>query len=443
MGNGPHRLEDVRAQMWPHDTGRSPRTAGQSEKALLAGVDAVHVGVRARWVGFRRGPAWPTLVLFVAGALATAMASTALAASPASGGSAGSAETARASSFGEPREAGLADPAALSDTSGTSCTPEFGQFSTGHWPPACWRPYGPSSPFNVPIPENPPLASDSAKIIKYMKRHHWSLQTDGTGSFAWDAEGARPVYWPSSNDPLVTVNCRAGHEHICEAGIHVRIPAGAQPEASSDGHVIVVEQTSGREYDFWQATTPENGQMTVSAGNSIPIGNDSGTGLGGDASASHLGLLGGAIRAAELAAGKIEHALATTVQCARDESVWPATGDGDLLCRHGRRGPHIGNLLQLNMSEAEIAATGAPAWQRTIMTAMARYGIYVVDTNGPGNREMSLEMEDDLSFTSFGYPPEMAEFIKSQGGSDGMLVGVPVEISKLRVINPCVPQGTC
>jgi hypothetical protein len=31
------------------------------------------------------------------------------------------------------------------------------------------------------------------------------------------------------------------------------------------------------------------------------------------------------------------------------------------------------------MSDGEIAARHAPRWQRAIMTAMAHYGLYVVD----------------------------------------------------------------
>jgi len=208
--------------------------------------------------------------------------------------------------------------------------------------------------------------------------------------------------------------------------------------------MTVVDQASGSEYDFWQASMPEHGVMTVSAGSRIPIGAGTGTGLGGGAEAAGLGLLGGLIRAPELVAGRIEHALAITVQCVQSHDVWPSPprGRGDSVCAGGRTGPHFASLIQLNMSDPEIAATGAPSWQRAIMEAMAHYGMYVVDTNGSSNREMSLINEDDQSFTSFGYPGEMSSFVKSAGGTD-KLVGIPIDVSKLRVIAPCVPQGSC
>jgi hypothetical protein len=339
--------------------------------------------------------------------------------------------------------AGVSEPP-LAKRKLAGCQPEFGSFATGNWPSACWRPYGPSSPFNVPIPANPVLSPESTAIIRYMTKRHWAFESNERGgNFTWDNRGSRPVYWPKSSDPLVKVTCRGGAP--CQPGMQLHIPAGARPEEQSDAHMTIVEQKAGLEYDFWRATKPANGQMTVSAGNSIPIGAGSGTGLGGYASASYLGLLGGTVRASELAAGKIEHALTTTVQCVQSQDVWPspASGTGDSICRRHRAGPHLSNLLQLNMSEAEIAATGAPPWQRTIMQAMAHYGVYVVDTNGSHETAMRIFAEDDLSFTSFGYPGQMNEFVRSAGGVNGMLTGVHIDVSKLRVIAPCVPERTC
>ena len=326
----------------------------------------------------------------------------------------------------------------------SSCTPEFGSFGIGKWPPACWHPYGPESPFNFQIPASPVLSPESKVIVKYIRGHHWLFEPNEAGDFTWDDNGSRPVYWPNSTDPLINVKCRE-NGNPCLTGMKVRIPAGAQPQAESDAHMTVVDQAAGREYDFWQATKPENGEVSISGGNWIPIGNNSGTGLGGQAEAAYLGLLGGIVRAQELSAGKIEHALVTTVKCVQLHDVWPAPESkvGDAICPNERPAPHFGTLLQLNMSDAEITATGAPSWQRTIMKAMARYGVYVVDTNGPREKSMNLLTEDDLSFTSFGRPGKMAEFVKSQGGTNHELVGVPIDTSKLRVIDPCMPRKTC
>ena len=345
-------------------------------------------------------------------------------------------------------EAGAAAQAVASETqamaTANACTPEFGSFGTGKWPPACWHPYGPASPFNFLVPANPVLSPESKAIVKYIRGHGWSFEGNAERHFTWDDVGSRPVYWPTSTDPLIKVKCRE-NGNPCQKGMEARIPALAQPQAESDGHMAVVDQAAGREYDFWQATKPENGEMYISGGNWIPIGNNTGTGLGGYAEAAYLGLLGGLVRARELANGKIEHALVTTVKCVQLHDVWPAPESkiGDAICPYEKPGPHFGSLLQLNMTDAEIAASGAPSWQQTIMKAMSRYGIYVVDTGSRREKAMHLISEDDLSFTSFGSPGKMAEFVKSQGGTNGELVGVPIDLSKLRVIDPCVPRKTC
>jgi hypothetical protein len=325
---------------------------------------------------------------------------------------------------------------------GTDCPERFGTFSTDahSWPPACWRPYGPNSPFNTPIPLHPNVAPESGAVIGYMLANHWGFESYN-GRFVMQNSGSRPVYWSSPHDPLVRVICRGGF--TCQPGMVLRIPPGARPDSNSDGHLTVVAQGRGLEFDFWQATAPSNGTMSVSSGNSIPIGADSGTGLGGVAEAAYFGLLGGLLRASELTAGRIDHALAITVPCVRDSDVWPspAYGSGNVLCPGGA-GPHFGTLLQLNMSDAAIARSGAPRWQRAIMLAMAHYGMYVVDASGLSDT-MTLVKEADDSFTSIGLRGRMARFIRSVGGSNGFAAGVGIDVSRFRVIAPCVPQRTC
>jgi hypothetical protein len=320
------------------------------------------------------------------------------------------------------------------------CPQLFGSFSVGRWPPACWRPYGTRSPFNTPIPANPRLSPESNAIVEYFVAHHWAFNPDRRGNFTISARGSRPVYWSTASDPVVRVSCRGSYS--CQRGMRVHVPAGARPEEQSDAHMTIIDQASGREYDFWRASAPQHGEMTVSAGNSIRIGPGVGTGLGAVGEAANLGLAGGLIRAPELLSGRINHALATTAQCVQARDVWPARGHGDALCSGAGAGPHFSTLLQLNMSDAEIAASRAPAWERAVMRAMRQYGVYVVDTNGPGETVLSLINEDDLSYTAFGYPGLMSRFVRAAGGN-GSVAGVPIPVSKLRVIMPCVPQRTC
>jgi hypothetical protein len=393
--------------------------------AALAGAPAARAEPMA-------APGSP-LVAGVSGEALTAEPAIAEGKPPAAAG--GEGEEAQVTVLPEPGAA-IADAGAAT----TSCSPAWGTFRIGNWPSGCWHPFGSTSPFNFVIPASPKLSSESSAIVTYMVHHRWAFEHNEAGNFTWDDNGSRPLYWPTSTDPVVTVMCTGSN---CQTGMKPRIPVGAQPEEGSDAHMTVVDQEHGKEYDFWQASKPENGKMTARAGKSIPIGAESGTGLEGNAEAADLGLLGGIVRASELSAGKIEHALVTTVKCVQLHDVWPSpsSATGDSVCLNERPGPHFASLLQLNMTDAEIAATKAPGWQQTIMKAMAHYGVYVVDTMR--GSQMYLLTEDDKSFTSFGYTGQMAAFVKSQGGANHLLTGVPIPTAKLRVIDPCVPQKTC
>jgi hypothetical protein len=268
------------------------------------------------------------------------------------------------------------------------------------------------------------------------------------------------VYWSRPSNPVVTVRC-TDHwgPHTCQGangqvidGIKIQIPAGAEPENAWDHHMIVIDQADDIEYDFERAFWTGPNQLTVWSGSEIRISADGGTGLGGGADAGDFGLLAGIILPSELTQGSINHAMSISVPCTAGY-VWPSTGPWGLACgRIGQRAAgalHMGSLLQLNMSDAEIAATGAPAWQQTIMRAMAHYGMYVNDTNGGGGSQtLELEKQSDESFTSVGQAPQMRNAIRSLGGkswSGGVwgIDGVPIDISKLRVIDPCVARGTC
>src|SRR5262249_22529861 len=60
-------------------------------------------------------------------------------------------------------------PASATGASAIASGPNaFGSSSSQHVPPACWRPYGPQSPFNMQLPSDPQLAPDSQAIVDRM-----------------------------------------------------------------------------------------------------------------------------------------------------------------------------------------------------------------------------------------------------------------------------------
>lgn len=340
------------------------------------------------------------------------------------------------------------------------CPSAFGSFSTGNWPAACWRPFGPQSPFNKELPANPRLSPDSAAIIADLMHYGYSFRGDG-GHYAMTSNGRDAVYYPQPSDPLVTIDCTyhwgpgtcQGSNRVDVNRWRIHVPAGAQPDAGPDQHMTIVDQTKGVEFDFDHASLSGH-TLTVWAGGEIPIGADLGTGLGVPGTAADFSTLAGLIRAPELAGGTIDHALAISIPCTAGY-VWPADRANGFSCRQagqsappGDIAPALGTLFQLDMSDAQIGASGAPAWERAIMTAMAHYGLYVNDTNGWG-QTFYTETESDVSYTSVGGAPLMGSLFRRLGAtyyapqSVWILSGRGIPLSRLRVVDPCVPRGTC
>jgi len=277
----------------------------------------------------------------------------------------------------------------------TPCPQTFGSFSVRDSPQACWTPYAIDSPFNRPIPADAPTASDNSEIASHMLSDQYHFQGD-SHSFAFLSEGSRPVYWSRATDPLVTIHCTAawgagtcqGTNGVIVDNLQIHIPTGAQPEQEWDHHMIVIDQANNAEYDFERAFWTGPDELTVWAASEMPVAGSAATGVGGRGDAASFGLMAGIIRPEELRDGEINHALAISVPCTTGY-VWPATGPWGAPCNQLNQAEagalHLGSLLQLQMSDAQIAATHAPAWQQTVMRAMARYGMYVNDSNGPGD----------------------------------------------------------
>ena len=354
-----------------------------------------------------------------------------------------------------------AGPASASAAT-AACGRAFGSFSSVNFPSGCWRPYSSSSPFNRPLPADPTIAPDSGSIIANLTANNANFE-GGATQFAFTSDDGRDgVYYARTSDPVVSIHCTyywgpgtcTGADKVNIDGQQIHIPAGAMPQDNgSDQHMSVIDQTNNVEYDFEHATwSADHHTLNVWAGAEIPAGANLGTGLGGGGTAAGFSTVAGLITAPELASGAINHALVINVPCTTG-SVYPAAGANGLPCSqmpaHNPTGTAtpLGTLFQLNMTDAQIANSGAPAWQKTIMTAMAHYGMYVNDTDGIDNIE--LEAESDVSYTSLGGQPLMTNFIKTHGGSyyaplnRWILSGRTIPLNRLRVVSTCWAQGTC
>jgi hypothetical protein len=298
-------------------------------------------------------------------------------------------------------------------------------FGAGSWPSADWRPYSDSSPFNQAIPADAAAHPDSARIVSEVLS--WNQPGNlVAGSADTSSDYGHPTYYSQPGDPVYTLHATDGSPSI--EGLRIPVPDAARPAAGGDAHMTIVTP-DGWEYDLWdvQSKPAGGGTLTFALGGRTRIDGD---GLNSYGTAARYGNLAGVIRAQELAAGHIDHALFISVKCTSTstdfgDGTQPAPGGGQSAyvypASHGGSGcsgaesadaPPMGARFQLDMSDAQIAALNVPSWKKTILTALAHYGGYVGDTGGPG---FGFQFESSTMYTSFGFADPLVSLAKQSG----------------------------
>ena len=330
---------------------------------------------------------------------------------------------------------------------------KFGTFNLKHPPKSCWRPFSADSPFNRKLPLAPREVVASPLIVAATTGFGTAPVFD-VGNEGTSDDFNHPVYFSRPDDPSYKVECVEFGGRCELAGERVRIPRRAVPAGGSDGHLGVIDQKKGWSYDFWQVRErPENGgRLQVSYGGKTKIGKPGSDGRGSNATAGHFATAAGTIRPDELRAGLIDHALFMTVSCTSGRSVWPAGSGTGSSCGGGLGGltaPAMGQHFFLKMTRREIDALPVPKWQKTILTAMADYGMYVGDTGGnawglklwtglggPGRPDPWLDLARDLGVPNYiaGDGSTRHVFDLRQTIDWGLRLGVAA---------PCVSRRTC
>jgi hypothetical protein len=321
---------------------------------------------------------------------------------------------------------------------------------------SCWTPFSDAASFTTRLSPNSPLASDNGAVRQHMQRYGWS--------FGWDPSqfsigpGSRPVFYASPSDPVMTIHCTSsagpgtcqGANGIDVNGARINVPAGARPDGNSDAHMTVIETATGAEYDFWRASVSGS---TITAGTGAETNVNTGNGTGGGGDAANLALSAGLLRPSELVSGHIDHALVIVVPCTDATGfhvgyTWPAKGGWGQACGQGvnepaSTAPALGQLVRLDMTPPQIADSGAPAWEQTIMTALADYGAYIEDTGGIA-RQMSIIAQAPSSWTDLRQTDQWAAAASAFGQhGDSLTSNVPLPTGDLQLVDTCVTQGTC
>jgi hypothetical protein len=324
-------------------------------------------------------------------------------------------------------------------------------FAAGAWPPLCWRPFAALSPFNRQVPASPALLAGSADKAGYLAAQGSPLPM-GVNNADIAEDWLHPYFFAKSTDPLYSLHCTESWGRCTVEGMQIRVPAGARAAAGGDGHMTVI-QPDGWEYSMWQVgPIPANGG-TINMSWSHGRTRIDGDGLYGGGTAAWFSNLAGIIRAQEMEAGQINHALFAIARCTDGAAVYPAkAGTTARTCSSlgvgsGGRSVPLGARLRLDMTDAQIDALAAPAWKKTILKALAHYGAIVGDTGAYGQKfSFGLQFESGTTYTAMGYPDKMAQWAAKNGFTSRpsyMSLGNVVDWNRMRVLHPCVSQGSC
>jgi hypothetical protein len=261
-------------------------------------------------------------------------------------------------------------------------------------PPSLTAPgfYAPTSPWNTPVPANATADPNSTTMVQSL------LSAGGQSGFSIAVRRwTRTLYFADETAPRRTVSLTASWAPATSMR-GVPIPANAVPDPAGDGHMVIVDPSTGCEYDFWQAERDADGTWSASWANATYSTGEGFYAHGLSTTGSGAAGLAGLILPEELAAGAIEHALFFSYAHTKAGGpVRPATeADGTSTITGAI--PE-GARLQLDPS-LDLSTLGLNSWQLVIARALQRYGMILGDT-GTG---VSLYAQNPLSPLSTLYP---------------------------------------
>ncbi len=296
--------------------------------------------------------------------------------------------------------------------------------------------YAANSPWSQPLPAIPLMVSDSQKMFDELFRNYeGKLFVDGNlGEF--------PHFFTSANDPTVKLKFTLPYGPSNLNGANVPMPANAVAASGVDGHLTVLNSTTGDEYDYY--LFPHN--QPIVSGSTISVGYGSFTnykttsGWGGTTTASGASLLGGLVTVDEFMSGTIHHALAVAPGCNDVAgSVYPATRSASFACPTGSgTGIPLGSRIWSDLTAEQVDALGLDPVSSMLLKAMNQYGGFVTDTNG-------WKAFDVRNLMVAPVIAQGAKWWAENSGYGPMMNFLPASFytTHFHVLQACVTQGTC
>jgi hypothetical protein len=293
-----------------------------------------------------------------------------------------------------PRAASLVTVAVLAVIGGILLIPSLLGNGTEHVNIAPTQPSGPKPVFSPDSVWNKPLARDApldpaSRQMADNIRAVVDRQPGSRGAWIETSDYAVPVYTVPKDQPTVPVRLDAQGAYadtlrkVFAAG--VPIPDNAKPAAGTDHHLVILQPSTDRMWEFWVARKT-GGRWSAKWGGAMrsvsrnPGFFDARAWPGAQpnwgATATSLPLLGGLMRASELEDGHINHALAIALPNPRAKAFsWPAqrTDGWSTDASAIPEGAHLRVSPDADLSKIQSPLV------RTMAEAAQKYGMIVRD----------------------------------------------------------------
>ena len=288
-------------------------------------------------------------------------------------------------------------------------------------PPQCGRFFNARSVWNRPLPADAPPDRDSATMVADLQRQVQAgfdrnfpptINTVNYSAPVWTVTGDQPRV------PVALTGSRVSYggalKKVLAAG--VPIPPGAREAWGGDHHLVVWQPATDTMWELWGAQKTPQGDWTAQWGGRMDhVSRSPGyftdaSGILPGATASSLPLVGGLITRADLARGRIEHALAMAIPDSR-EGVWSDPAQRTDGSSTSPTAIPQGARFRLDPT-LDVDALHLPPFTALLAKAAQRYGIYVRDTSPT----VTLYAEDPVTIGSNPWPraisPSTAEVLK-------------------------------
>ncbi len=271
-----------------------------------------------------------------------------------------------------------------------------------------------AAPAAAPAPAAPPVVTAAAASGKRSASLHpfasssvWNSAIGSGAAFQGKTEArtksflsGKPVInranWSivvkraKSTDPMAKlVGARNGQTW------NIRIPTSTKPTGGSDGHVTIIAADGVTAYDAYKLKKVSNTHYTAAL---VVITDLRSSGLVSGVRAAGVPAVAGLIRAHELSAAKIPHALAVAIpgSMLKKGHIWPANRQDTNASTYTGQVP-MGSLLAIPGS-VDVNKLGLSREGMALAKALQNYGAYVVDRSGMVS--LYCEMDCNPSLTS-------------------------------------------